>query len=39
MRDFQAGMDPTRLRRKLGLSKITWNETFEKLKKLAEPAL
>ena len=39
MRDFRAGMDPTRLRRKLGLSKITWNETFEKLRKLAEPAL
>jgi integrase/recombinase XerD len=39
VRDFQAGMDPTRLRKKLGLSQITWHETFDKLKKLTEPAL
>jgi site-specific recombinase XerD len=39
VRDFRSGMDPTRLRKKLGLSKITWHETVEKLKKLAEPAL
>jgi site-specific recombinase XerD len=39
VRDFRNGMDPTRLRKKLGLSKITWHETVEKLKKLAEPAL
>jgi site-specific recombinase XerD len=39
VRDFQAGMDPTRLRKKLGLSQITWHETFDKLQKLVEPAL
>jgi len=39
VRDFRRGMDPDRLRRKLGLSHITWHETLEKLKRLAEPAL
>ena len=39
VRDFQAGMDPTRLRKKMGLSQITWHETFDKLQKLVEPAL
>jgi site-specific recombinase XerD len=39
VRDFRSGMDLDRLRRKLGLSQITWYETVEKLKKLAEPAL
>jgi site-specific recombinase XerD len=39
VRDYRSKMDPTRLRKKLGLSKITWHETAEKLKKLAEPAL
>ena len=39
VRDFRNGMDPDHLRRKLGLSKISWYETVEKLKKLAEPAL
>jgi site-specific recombinase XerD len=39
VRDLQAGMDPTRLRKKLGLSQITWHETFDKLQKLVEPAL
>jgi site-specific recombinase XerD len=39
VRDFRSGMDPDRLRKKLGLSKISWYETEEKLRKLAEPAL
>jgi site-specific recombinase XerD len=39
VRDFRAGMDPTRLRKKMGLSQITWHETFDKLQKLVEPAL
>jgi integrase/recombinase XerD len=39
VRDFRNGMDPNHLRRKLGLSQITWYETAEKLRKLAEPAL
>jgi integrase/recombinase XerD len=39
VRDFRSGMDPERLRKKLGLSKISWYETLEKLRKLAEPAL
>jgi site-specific recombinase XerD len=39
VRDFREGMDQNRLRKKLGLSKVTWYETAEKLKKLAEPAL
>jgi integrase/recombinase XerD len=39
LRDFRDGMDHDRLRLKLGLSKITWRETAEKLAKLAEPGL
>ena len=39
VRDFRGGMDAERLRKKLGLSKISWYETEEKLRKLAEPAL
>jgi site-specific recombinase XerD len=39
VRDFQRKMDPDRLRKKLGLSKISWHETEEKLRKLAGPAL
>ena len=39
LRDYRRGMEPQRLRKKLGLSKITWQETEEKLKKLADPAL
>ena len=39
VRDFRSGMDPEHLRKKLGLSKISWYETLEKLRKLAEPAL
>ena len=39
MRDYRDGMDHEHLRKKLGLSKITWRETREKLAKLAEPGL
>ncbi len=39
LRDYQAGMDETALRHKLGLSKLRWRETLEKLQRLAEPAL
>jgi len=39
LRDFRDGMDHDRLRLKMGLSKITWRETSEKLAKLAEPGL
>lgn len=35
LRDFQSGMDPERLRRKLGLSVMTWTETLEQLRRLA----
>lgn len=39
VRDYKAGMSPDKLRQKLGLSKISWQETSEKLKKLAAPPL
>jgi integrase/recombinase XerD len=39
VRDYKAGMPSDKLRRKLGLSKISWQETSEKLKKLASPPL
>jgi len=39
VRDLREGMDEDALRRKLGLSHITWAETLEKLKKLTAPAL
>jgi integrase/recombinase XerD len=39
VRDFRNGMDPDRLRRKLGLSPITWRDSLEKIRQLAEPAL
>jgi integrase/recombinase XerD len=39
VRDFRDGMDHDHLRKKLGLSKITWRETSEKLAKLAGPGL
>jgi integrase/recombinase XerD len=39
VRDFRSGMDLNHLRKKLGLSQISWYETVEKLKKLAEPGL
>jgi site-specific recombinase XerD len=39
LRDYRDGMDHDRLRKKMGLSKITWRETAEKLAKIAEPGL
>lgn len=39
VRDWQAGMESDRIRQKLGLSEITWRETEEKVKKLAQPGL
>jgi integrase/recombinase XerD len=39
VRDLRGGMDEDLLRRKLGLSHITWADTLEKLKKLIAPAL
>jgi len=39
VRDYRAGMAPDVLRQKLGLSHITWADTGEKLRRLAEPAL
>jgi len=39
VRDYRDGMDHDHLRQKMGLSKITWRETSEKLAKLADPGL
>lgn len=39
LRDWRAGMDPDRLRRKLGLSEIAWEEVADKLRRLSEPPL
>jgi integrase/recombinase XerD len=39
VRDFQARMDPDRLRRKLGLSQMSWQETEPRIVRLAEPPL
>ncbi len=39
MRDYKASMDHDKLRQKMGLSKISWQETSHKLAKLAEPGL
>ena len=39
LRDYKAKMPSDKLRQKLGLSKITWQEASEKLKKLAAPPL
>ncbi len=39
VRDRQAGMDPDRLREKLGLSRIQWREIGRKIEKLAQPPL
>ncbi len=35
VRDYRAGADPNAIREKLGLSEISWYETFAKIKKLA----
>jgi len=37
VRDYRDDMDHEHLRKKLGLSKITWRETSEKLAKITEP--
>jgi integrase/recombinase XerD len=39
VRDFRSGMDPDRLRRKLGLSRISWQDTEPKLVRLIAPPL
>jgi integrase/recombinase XerD len=39
VRDYQAGMSPEQLRHKLGLSRITWEETGGKIARLAAPAV
>lgn len=39
VRDYQAGMDHEKLRQKMGLSKVSWQETSHKLDKLAGPGL
>ena len=39
VRDYKNGMEPDTLRQKLGLSRITWADTGEKVKRLAEAAL
>lgn len=35
VRDYQHGIDPDAIREKLGLSKISWFETFNKIRRLA----
>ena len=37
--DYRAGMDPDKIRQKLGISKIQWREIRSKLQRLAEPEL
>jgi len=39
VRNLKEGMDEDALRRKLGLSHITWAETLDKLRRLTQPAL
>ena len=39
LRDLRSGCDPEHLRRKLGLSRIAWEETFRKLQALAAKPL
>jgi integrase/recombinase XerD len=34
--DYRAGMEPEKIRQKLGVSKIQWREVFMKLKQLDE---
>ncbi len=36
LRDFRDGMEPEKLRRKLGLSKVQWGETRRKIRRLLE---
>lgn len=39
VRDYRTGMSPEQLRNKLGLSKISWRDTGQKIRQLASPAL
>ena len=39
VQDYRAGIDPDKLRQKLGLSEITWRDTLPKIQMLAGPAL
>jgi integrase/recombinase XerD len=39
VRDYRNGMNQEHLREKLGLSKISWRESFPKVRRLARPAL
>jgi site-specific recombinase XerD len=39
VQDYQARMDPDRLRRKMGLSQMSWKETEPKIIRLCEPPL
>ncbi|NLE77399.1 MAG: site-specific integrase [Chloroflexi bacterium] len=39
LRDWRNGLEPDHLRRKLGLSQISWQEVQEKLQRLSEPPL
>jgi integrase/recombinase XerD len=34
--DYRDGMDPTRLRQKLGVSEVTWQDTEKKLRRLTQ---
>jgi integrase/recombinase XerD len=36
LRDFRDGMEPEKLRRKLGLSKVQWGEMRRKIRRLLE---
>ena len=35
VRDYQSGQDPNAIREKLGLSRISWTETFRKIRQLS----
>jgi integrase/recombinase XerD len=39
VRSYRYGMPPEQIRERLGLSEVTWNEVFPKIKKLASPGL
>jgi integrase/recombinase XerD len=36
--DWQSGMEPDKIRQKLGISKIQWREVRMKLRRLSDPA-
>jgi integrase/recombinase XerD len=39
VRDYRMGMSPEQIRKKLGLTKVSWRETGMKIRQLAGPAL